>query len=73
MTIKKLTELTGLQLFEYYTSQSNEYSNTLHMARLELGEAIFPMLEQCEREAKRIVITEDLQDVLDSPITITIE
>lgn len=73
MNKKELTELTGLQLFEYYTSQSNEYSNTLFMAQLELGEAIFPMLEKCERESKRVVITEDLQGVLDSPITITIQ
>lgn len=73
MNKKELTELTGLQLFEYYTSQSNEYSNTLFTAQLELGEAIFPMLEQCERESKRVVITEDLQGVLDSPITITIQ
>ena len=67
-----LRTLPGIELFEYYTSLGGEYANSLLMAHLELGEELYPMLEQCERENKKIVITEQEGDFLDPPITITI-
>jgi hypothetical protein len=66
-------DLTGEQLFDYYTGIDGEYKSVLFQAHVEIGDALFPMLEQAEKEGKKIVITEDMPEAYDSPTTISIE
>ena len=65
--------LTGWQLFEYYTSQNDDYKGILFQAHLEIGDEIFKMLEQAEKQGKKIAIKENLNNVDDPPITVYIE
>lgn len=72
------SRMSGDALFEHYAfdGEDQEYRNTVLSAYMELNDALFPMLEQCEREGKRIVLRYDaaLQDagVLDCPFEVTI-
>lgn len=65
--------LSGIELFELYLAEGGEYASVLQQAYLELGDNLFSMLEECEKTGKRITINEDAEEVIDSPITITIE
>lgn len=75
MAIKKevLKTLSGMDLFLYYTEEGGEYSQTLFQAQLEIGDDIYPMLEQAEKEDKKIVIVETMDDVEDPPIEVQIK
>ena len=72
------SRMSGRDLFDHYAfvGEDQEYRNTVLSAYMELKEELFPMLEQCEREGKRIVLRYDaaLQDagVLDCPFEIVI-
>lgn len=68
-----LSKLSGQDLFEYYTSKGGEYASALGQAYGELDKDLFVMLEECERTGKHIVIKEDMEDVIDSPVTISVE
>lgn len=68
-----LFKFSGQQLFDFYTSKGGDYSQVLFQAHLQIGDELFKMLEQAEKEGKKIVIKEDVQDVDDPPITIVIE
>lgn len=68
-----LTKLTGSELFEYYTSKTDEYASTLFTAYDQIRSELFVLLEQAQKEGKRITIKEDIQGVNDSPLTITTE
>lgn len=68
-----LSKLTGEELFGYYTSQGNKYRQVLFQVYLQIGDKLFKMLEKAEKEGKKIVIKESLQDVDDLPITTYIE
>lgn len=65
--------LQGIELFELYTAKGGEYSSILHQAYVELGDKLLSMLEVCEETGKKITINEDLEEVIDPPISITIE
>lgn len=65
-----LSKMSGTDLFEYYTSQSGEYKETLFQAHLEIGDKLFPMLEECEKTGKKITLKEDIKDALDTPISV---
>lgn len=67
-----LSDFSGQELFEYYTSKGGEYAQTLNQAFVEIREELFEMLEQAEKQGKKIIITEDIDDVMDSPVTISI-
>lgn len=62
-----------MDLFLYYTEEGGEYSQTLFQAQLEIGDDIYPMLEQAEKEDKKIVIVETMDDVEDPPIEVQIK
>lgn len=70
--------MNGRDLFTYYTMVygDHEYENTLFSAHLEIGDALFPMLERCEKEGKRIHLKydEELQSagVSDCPFEVII-
>lgn len=66
------TKLTGKELFDLYTSLEGEYKYTLFRAHLEIGDDLFPMLEKCEKEGKKIHIQESPDSTLDSQIVITV-
>lgn len=68
-----LSQLTGEQLFDYYTGIEGEYKQTLFQAYTEIGNELFELLEKAEKEGKKVVIKEDIPDVNDSPVTVTIE
>jgi hypothetical protein len=67
-----LSKLSGQNLFEYYVSRGGEYSSVLNQAFSEIGHDLFTMLKTCERTGRRISITEDLEGVIDSPVTVAI-
>jgi hypothetical protein len=68
-----LSKLSGEDLFDYYTSQNNDYKGVLFQAHIEIGDELFKMLEQAEKQGKKIAIKETLNDVDDPPITVYIE
>lgn len=73
MVIDK-SKMTGGQLFDYYTSvhEDREYGSTLLTAHSEIGNKLFPMLEKCEREGKRIALQETMSGVLDPPLEVVL-
>lgn len=73
MATLDLSKFTGELLFEYYTSKQDDYAQTLGTAFMEVGDKLYGMLEQAQKTGKRITLKEDLQDVNDPPITVTIE
>ena len=74
MSTIDLTKLSGRDLFEYYTSRGGEYAQVLGLAFMEKGHDLFAMLEECERSGsgKHIVITDDREDIIDPPITVSV-
>jgi hypothetical protein len=68
-----LKTLSGEELFDYYTSQGGEYSQTLMLAFNEIGEKLYSMLEKAEKEGKKIYVIEEIDDALDSPLIIEIK
>lgn len=73
MSTPDLTKLSGRDLFEYYTSKGGEYAQVLGLAFMEKGHDLFAMLEECERTGKHIVVTDDRDDIIDPPVTVSIE
>lgn len=69
----KNTQMTGHELFEFYTSQGGAYSQTLFTAHLHIGDTLFSMLEDAEKQGKKIVIKEDMPGVDDSPVSIILK
>ena len=68
-----LLTLSGRELFDIYLSRNDEYSSVLLTARIEIGDALFPLLEKAERLGKKVTIFQDLDsDILDGTITVTI-
>lgn len=70
---RDLSKLSGHDLFEYYTSQRDNYAQILFQLHLQISDEIFKMLEEAEKESKKIAIKDSLQGVNDPPITIVIE
>ena len=68
-----LTKLSGEELFDYYTSQDSDYKAVLFQAHLEIGDKLFKMLEEAEKNGKKIAIKESMKDLNDPPITVYIE
>lgn len=68
-----LLTLSGSELFDVYLSRHDDYSSVLLTARIEIGDALFPLLEKAERLGKKVTIFQDLDsDILDGTITVTI-
>ena len=59
------SEKTGAELFEFYTSMNNSYSQTLYTAFLSIGFDLYPMLEEAEIGGKQIAL-EDIKEFSDS-------
>lgn len=57
--------MTGEQLFEIKTSEWGEYAQDLMTAHSLIGDKLYPMLEECERTGKKIVLREKNPDVDD--------
>lgn len=68
-----LKTLSGRDLFLFYTDQGGEYSQVLLQAYLEIGDDLYPLLEQAEKEDKKIVIVETMDDVEDPTIDVQIK
>ena len=64
--------MNGEDLFFYYTGLSDEYSQVLNTAFMQIGEELFPLLEQCHKEGKKIVLVDDpvFEGVDDQPFII---
>jgi hypothetical protein len=72
--------MKGEDLFRYYTlsdAADRDYGQTLQAAHVEIGDTLFPMLEQCEREGRRIRLKYDdplwEAGVLDCPFKVVME
>lgn len=50
--------MTGKELFEKYTKARDEYARTLLTIEVNIGDEIYPLLEQAEREGKKLEIDE---------------
>lgn len=64
---KPLLNLPGAEIFGIYTAQRNEYSQTLFTAYSLIGDDLFPMLEQAEKEQKKIAL-DAYRDDMDDPV-----
>lgn len=64
---KPILNLPGAELFEIYTAERNEYSQTLLTAYSLIGDDLFPLLEQAEKEQKKIAL-DAYRDDMDDPI-----
>jgi len=64
--------MNGEDLFFYYTGLSDEYSQVLNTAFMQIGEELFPLLEKCHKEGKKIVLVDDpvFEGVDDQPFII---
>lgn len=59
--------MTGQELFNRYTAEVNEYSQTLQTAVIHFGtRRVYALLEEAEPEGKQIRLLEDLE-VLGEP------
>jgi hypothetical protein len=67
--------MTGRQLFELQTSVWGDYAQVLMRAYSLIGDKLYPMLEECERTGKKIVIQEmtDDPEINDPPIVVVIQ
>ncbi len=67
--------MTGRQLFELQTSVWGDYAQVLMTAYSLIGDKLYPMLEECERTGKKIVIQEmtDDPEINDPPIVVVIQ
>lgn len=68
----KTRQGSGRDLFEFYVSQADDYSSALLMAYTLIGEDLFPMLEECERSEKKIVLIESGENIDDPEMTVEI-
>lgn len=46
--------MSGKELFEKYTSEYSEYSKMLMWMYTNVGEGLFPLLEEAESEGKKL-------------------
>ena len=65
--------MKGQELFLELTKPRNEYSQLLDFLFMQIGEDLFPLLEQAEAEGKKIVYDEskvpvDILDYFDSSL-----
>lgn len=63
---------TGVELLEFYSKQDPEYCKILNQAYLEIGDKIYTLLEQAEKEGKKIVLVEQKMVVDDPPLSVEI-
>jgi len=68
----KNTSIPGADLFLLYVDEGGEYASVLQLAYHEIGDKLFGMLEECEKTGKKIVVTDDMEDAIDSPVTVTL-
>ena|GEM_PF-2660970 len=47
---------TGQELYQLYTAKHDEYAQDLRTIFLNIGDKIFPLLEQTEKDHKRLKI-----------------
>lgn len=66
------TNWTGTELLEFYSTQDPEYCKILNQAYLEIGDMIYALLEQAEKEGKKIVLVEQKKGVDDPPLSVEI-
>ena len=64
------SKMTVSELFFFYLDQPDKYKDILYMAHLEIGDKLFPMLEECERTGKVIRLKEEMKNVIDPPMTV---
>lgn len=64
--------MKGQDLFEFYTSQDGPYSQVLFTAYREIGDDLFPMLEEAEEKGAKIILTHE-DGIDDAPITVKID
>ena len=68
MTAKSILKTwNGEDLFYYYTSFNNEYSQTLMTAFTCIGDSLFSMLKKAEAENLKIIIESENNENLDDP------
>lgn len=67
--------MTGEELFQSALSEWGEYAQDLMTAHSLIGDKLFPMLEECERTGKKIVIRELTDDpgINDPPLVVVIQ
>ena len=63
---------TGEQLFDYYFNLGGDYEQTLSTARMTIGDGLFPLLEQCERENKIIDLVDGDSGNVDPEINVVL-
>lgn len=64
---------TGQDIFSYYMSIDGEYKQTLLTAHIQIGDKLFKLLEEAEKQGKKIVIKEDDTGADDAPFSVVIE
>jgi hypothetical protein len=62
-----VTKIKGVDLFEIYASQGDEYAQTIMTAYATIGDDLFTLLERAEREQKKIALNTVIDDV-DDPV-----
>lgn len=57
----ELSKMTGMDIWKYYENIANDrdYANTIFMAMESLGDKALSMLEQAEKDGKRLKIVHD--------------
>ena len=70
-----MNTLKGEILFNIYISKMDDYSQTLRTAFMELDEDLFPMLEECEKTGKKIVLIDDpeFEGCCDQPFSVQMQ
>lgn len=62
--------MKGIELFEQILSEGGEYAQTVKTAMSVIGEDVFSLLEQAEKEGKMIEISESQSDTTDPEIKV---
>jgi hypothetical protein len=70
---KPILNLPGSEIFGIYTAKRDDYSQTLFTAYSLIGDDLFPMLEQAEKQNKLIGLKTVLNDVDDPVLEVVIE
>jgi len=63
---------SGIELFEFFSTQDPKYGKILNQAYLEIGDDIYTLLERAEKEGKKIVLVEQRKGVDDPPLSVEI-